>query len=54
MKGLQKPRMNKLSFVSLRVANQNSKKKPDFTGETIEGEQEIRIDAINGLKYSKK
>ena len=54
MKGLQKPRMNKLSFVSLRVANQNSKKKPDFTGETIEGEREIRIDAINGLKYSKK
>jgi azurin len=51
--GLINPRKDKLSFVSLRVANQENKKKPDYTGETIEGEREIRIDAINGLKYSK-
>jgi azurin len=35
------------------VANQNTKKKPDYTGDTIEGEREIRIDTISGLKYSK-
>jgi uncharacterized cupredoxin-like copper-binding protein len=53
MESLAKPRKNKLSFVSLRVANQESKKNPDFTGETIEGEREIRIDTISGLKYSR-
>ncbi|MBT7650634.1 MAG: hypothetical protein HN553_06640, partial [Opitutae bacterium] len=51
--GLTNPRKNKLSFVSLRVANQDTKKKPDYTGDTIEGEREIRIDTISGLKYSK-
>ena len=51
-KGLAKPRRNKLTFVSLRVADQQSKKRPDYTGETIEGEREIRIDTISGLKYS--
>jgi len=52
LKGLAKPRKDKLSFVSLRVANQDSKKKPDYTGDTIEGEREIRIETISGLKYS--
>lgn len=52
-KNLAKPRKDKLSFVSLRVANQDSKEKPDYTGNTIEGEREIRIDTISGLKYSK-
>ena len=51
--GLAKPRKNKLTFVSLRVASQESKNKPDYTGETIEGEREIRIDTISGLKYSR-
>ena len=51
--GQANPRKNKLSFVSLRVANQETKKKPDYTGDTIEGEREIRIDTISGLKYSK-
>ncbi len=53
MKGLAMPRKDKLSFVSLRVANQETKKKPDYTGDTIEGEREILIDTISGLKYSK-
>ena len=51
--GLAEPRKNKLTFVSLRVASQESKNKPDYTGETIEGEREIRIDTISGLKYSR-
>ena len=52
MKGLAKPRKDKLSFVSLRVASQESKKKLDYTGNIIEGEREINIDTLSGLKYS--
>ena len=51
--GLAEPRKDKLTFVSLRVASLESKNKPDYTGETIEGEREIRIDTISGLKYSR-
>ena len=52
-KGLAKTRKDKMSFVALRVASQESKNKPDHTGNTIEGEREVRIDTISGLKYSK-
>ncbi len=52
-KGLAKPRKDKLSFVSLRVARKESKDKLNYTGNTIEGEREIQIDTISGLKYSK-
>ena len=54
MQGLEESRKDKLAFVSLRVANQQSKKKPEFTGKVIEGEREIQIDANSGLVYSKK
>jgi len=54
MKGLEESRKDKLAFVSLRVANHQTKKKPEFTGKVIEGEREIQIDANSGLVYSKK
>ena len=39
--------------VSLRIEGEKQKKKRDWSGTIIEGEREIVIDTLSGLKYSK-
>ena len=43
----------KAQEVSLRIEGEKQKKKRNWTGTIIEGEREIVIDTLSGLKYSK-
>ena len=52
-KGLASPKGGKATWVALRIARPQAKNQKDFTGETLEGERAVLINAISGLKYDK-
>ncbi len=52
-KGLAAPKDGKLAWVALRIASPQAKNQKEFTGETIEGERALLINAVSGLKYDK-
>ena len=47
------PRAANLLGWSLRIASPQAKNQKEFTGETIEGERALLINAVSGLKYDK-